>query len=205
MVSDSDRARHSTFEQLVDFVDGRVEPTTRTTIGAHVAQCTTCKDTVSWLERAVTLMRAPSLEDAPDYAIASASRLLRLRTSAEPIRTGPLRRIVAALQFDSAQRRMATGMRSASPSDTRQVMFNAGEYDLDLRVKPGAAGYTVTGQLLGPGDDGWIELKGQQGAVRTDLNELGEFELVPIPGGDYDLVLHCAEIDIEVRNLRIEG
>ena len=126
------------------------------------------------------------------------------------------RRLVAELAFDSwAQPMLAHGMRSAR-APTRHLLFSAEGRDVDLRVIPNAASYSIAGQILGPDDAGSIELVAELGAdlaadleadLATDrarsgaaltaqLDALGEFRIDSVPPGRYVMTLRLAAGDI---------
>lgn len=112
-----------------------------------------------------------------------------------------MQHIAAVLSFDSwAAPAMAAGMRSLR-SPTRQLLFSAQGRDVDLRIAPVGPTWSITGQVLGPDDSGWVELvRVQQGSgqVQTDvltaaLDSLGEFRLEALERGSYALSLHLGD------------
>ena len=122
------------------------------------------------------------------------------------------RHLVAVLAFDSwAQPMLAHGMRSVR-APTRHLLFSAEGRDVDLRVIPNAASYSIAGQILGPDDAGSIELvadlvadleadlaadRARSGAALTaQLDALGEFRIDSVPPGRYVMTLRLAAGDI---------
>lgn len=190
---------HISFERLVDLVEGRLPPTEQLQLLAHVSSCAHCAAEKSWLERIIGLMRADTSEDAPPAVIARARLLFRPRVTPAP--TGR-RRIPALVHFDSRQRPLALGMRSGQPA-ARQLLLKAEDYDLDIRIIPAGTTWQVFGQLLGPDVSGQIELQGNAGLVRAELNDLGEFSLPPTSPGIYTLILRLAKLEVELLQLEI--
>lgn len=190
---------HLSFEQLVDLVEGCLPPGEVDPALGHLSTCARCAGEKAWLERIIGLMRTDTSEDAPPAVIARARRLFQPRAVSVP--TGR-RRIAALLQFDSLQRPLALGVRSAQPA-TRQLLLKAESFDLDVRITPTRAAWQVAGQVLGLEASGQVELQGDTATVQADLNDLGEFSLPPVPSGSYNLLLHLADLDVDLPTLYI--
>jgi hypothetical protein len=152
-------------------------------------------------------MRADTTEDAPAELVASTVRMFRARRAQET-EPGLLRRLVAALTFDSSSLQPAFGVRSGQAAPARQLLFSAGDLDVDLRLAPGGEGWTVSGQVLGACKGGEVELVDAEGstAARATLNELCEFTLLPpTPDGTYALRLRLDEAEIEIPELSLKA
>src|SRR5512136_2866312 len=132
---------HIPFRRLADLLEGRLSPDEQAPLRAHVADCPRCAADVAWLERITGLMRTDASADAPPQVIARAVSLFRPR-AAQPA-PGLLQRVVAALRFDSAQLPLAAGVRSGQPV-ARQLLYDAGGYELDLRVAPADEAWIVS-------------------------------------------------------------
>jgi hypothetical protein len=144
------------------------------------------------------------LPDAPPWLVDTAVAMWR----APAVVPGLGRRIAAVLGFDSWAAAPTLALRSAALG-TRQWLFTAGERDIDLRVAPveGSAGlYSVSGQLLGPGDDLVVSLA-QGGAFRAVATPdgFGEFHLGPLEAGRYTLTLQVAGDHIELPEIDVGG
>jgi anti-sigma factor RsiW len=184
---------HIPFDQLADYAEGRLPPAELPAVQAHLAACTTCAAEAAAVARLIGTMRADEGEDAPKHVVARAARLLRQR--AQPPAPGLRARLAGVLQFDSGQRPQALGVRSAATA-ARQLLFSAGDYELDLRLTPAGTRWLITGQVLGSDATGVVECSGQHGTSETRLSELGEFSLPSLPPGTYGLVLHLSEVDL---------
>jgi hypothetical protein len=198
--------RHIDFERLADMVEGRLSAEEAADERTHLASCTRCSAQAAELGRVTTLMRADTSEDAPRDLIFGAINLFRSRrTESAP---GLLRRIVAALAFDSSTRTPAFGVRSGLAAPARQLLFGAGDFDVDLRLAAGEEGWTVSGQVLGPCKGGRVEafvFGAQDKAVaRALLNNLCEFTLPPVPEGVYALRLRLNDTEIEIPELSLK-
>jgi hypothetical protein len=190
-------SEHISFEQLLDLIEGRLSPDDEARARAHLAACPHCTTELASTHRLVNTMRADELEDAPPHVIARAVRLMR----PAPSQPSLLRRVLATLAFDSAQVQPSFGLRSGTPT-ARQMLFNADTHDLDVRITPINDHWFVTGQVLGPGADGRVELRGPA-TVQTTLNELSEFSLPLVPTGTYTLSVTLGDMAIEIPDLEL--
>ena len=199
--------RHIPFARLADLAEGRLSAEETTEARAHLADCTNCSAQAAQLGHLAALMRADASEDAPPELVASVVRMFRTRRvqAEEP---GLLRRLVAALTFDSSSLQPAFGVRSGQAAPARQMLFSAGDLDVDLRLAPGGEGWTVSGQVLGPCKGGEVELIDADGAsvARAALNELCEFTLLPpTPDGAYALRLRLDGAEVEIPELSLKA
>jgi hypothetical protein len=195
--------QHPTFNRLTDLAEGRVDGAARANLAAHVEGCATCAQSLSWLERALGTMRATLLEEPPPSVVSRAARLLRQRTAGDSPRRG-LIPMLARLLFDSGQSAggLAFGLR-AGQATARQLLFSAGEYELELRIEPATDRWTISGQVLGACDgSGLAEISGPTGR-RAQLNEVCEFVLDELPAGSYALSVQLGDAQIDVPELLV--
>ena len=147
---------------------------------------------------------ARSLRELPDVpgaleraAIALFPSATRPASASVPIRT-VWRQVAAALSFDSwAAPGFAHGMRSAK-STTRHLLFAAEGRDIDLRItSPRQATYELTGQVLGPDEEGEAHLERvgtDTGTMRRcTLDSLAEFRIEGLEAGLYQLTLQMGD------------
>jgi anti-sigma factor RsiW len=191
---------HIAFARLVDLVEGRILEAERIEINRHLDACPRCQAELAQLEHLISVMRSDHSEDAPAQLIARAVRLFRRQV--EPESPSLLRRIMATLGFDSAQLAPAMGVRSSAPS-ARQLLYRAGQHDLDVRITPVNDGWVVAGQVLSTVHGGWVELQGNGDSLESPLTELSEFTFPPMPPGEYKLVVYLADEVIEVASLSL--
>lgn len=197
--------RHIVFEQLVDRAEGRLPAPERPRIEAHLAECGRCRSEASSLQHMIELMRTDTTEDAPAHVVNRAVRLFRTHRPAP--RPGPSirQRLVATLRFDSAQQPMAFGVR-AGRTQTRELLYGMGDNELEVRVEPSEAGWSVSGQVLGScGPGGEVLAQGEADRVTTDLNEVCEFSLPPLREGIYTLILRLQDVEVEVPGLELRS
>jgi len=149
---------HIEIEKLADLAEGRFAANEQQTLLTHLEGCRHCSEELSRLERVLGEMRADNMEDAPAHAFDRARGLLR--ASIEPS-ASDIKQVVATLKFDSLQSSPAYGMRSGVASE-RQLLFSAGDTDIHLQIKQAEEQWVISGQVLGSGTGGEVELAGAE-------------------------------------------
>ncbi len=147
------------------------------------------------IEKIVYLMQNDISFDAPKDAITWSKNIFRTR-AIEP-KKSLLQKVFAVLQMDLSDSQPAFGERSASASTVRQMLFQADEISLDIRIANGE----VKGQILGKG---FVNCEINLGEFMTNSNELSEFSFKQIPVGNYNLVLKSNEKEIVIENLEVK-
>lgn len=188
------------FEQLVDLAEGRLPAAEALALRQQIAADPAAAADVAALEDLFALIASDEGEDAPEYVIARALRLVRPLAPAQP--PSLLERIVAVLRSDSRQRPLAAGLRSGEAT-TRSMSYSAEAWEMDLELAPRAGGWQLRGQLLGPELAGTIELRGEQSAQTATINALGEFTLPPVPPGSYALVVRLDARELVIEQLEL--
>jgi hypothetical protein len=157
-------------------------------------------DSLSDDEWTALVPRVVAMPDAPPRWVQDALELWRLQRPTQ--RSQPLlQRWVAVLSFDSwAGAPLAAGMR-ALPSEVRQMVFAAEACDIDLRIAPAAERFTLSGQLLGPGAEGSVELAalgsgGEMPRRSVALDALSEFRIDGVSSGTYVLTVRLGSDEI---------
>lgn len=151
------------------------------------------------LEHIISRMKADTSIDAPPDSLKYVSDLFRTRSAApKPTLVG---RIVAALTMDLMPDRAAFGERSAAGGQARQMLFDAGEFAIDLRVSGSASGFDVRGQILGEYGAGRVTLSGGGHSSETDLDAEGGFKFDAVAAGTYSIVIAGEGGELAVENI----
>ena len=152
------------------------------------------------LDEIIRLMETDDSVDAPKDSITWAKNLYRTRQTDPSLIT----RLVATLQMDLSPGKAAFGERSGSTGTARQMLFNAGENAIELRVLPEASKAQLQGQVLGEGFSGAeLTLSGSDIFRRTVIGELSEFEMADVPKGYYTLTIRSSEKEIVIEDVDI--
>jgi hypothetical protein len=169
----------------------------------HIAACTGCAGKLAQLEHLVAQIRVDTSQDALSSVIDRALRMFRSRKLRVPALSDLPRRVLAVLRFDSAGLAPTMGVRSGKPG-ARQLVFSAGADEIDLRIEPDAAAWTVSGQIIGKSSaSGIAVLQGAAGTSEAAFNEMSEFILTPIRAGTYRLILRLTTTQVEIEEIRV--
>jgi hypothetical protein len=196
--------QHVSFAKLADLAEDRASADERTVSMGHISGCPECNQQLDRLGEVFELMRTDTAADAPHDVMAYALNIFsRRETASEP---SLLRRVVAALSFDSSSSLApAFGVRSGQAT-SRQLLYAAEENDIDLRITPEDETWIVAGQVLGQDcAGGRIEIEGVSGSAGADLNDLCEFTLPRVPAGTYTLRLRLGNAEVEIPQLELRA
>jgi hypothetical protein len=164
-------------------------------------------------ELAQALQASRALIEAPEHLIQRAIGLWQPRArpadgAATGATSGLLRRLVATLGFDSAGLAPeAAGVRSGAAAGglpaPRQMLFTAEGRDIDLRIAAAADGrhWQLSGQVLGPDEQGTAVLRWGEHVTEAAWNELAEFRFDAVPAGTCTLTLRAADWELELPPL----
>jgi hypothetical protein len=151
----------------------------------------------------IRLMQTDKSTDAPQDAIRWSKNIFRAR-AAEPKKSFA-QKVLAVLQMDLSPDKAVFGERSASTLQVRQMLFQAGENSLDLRIKKDENGLSLRGQILGEGfENAIVKLFNNENSFEVRTSELSEFEFTKIPTGKYDIHLQKEEREIIVEGLELD-
>ncbi len=174
---------HFVIEQWLDLVHGFAPDQERATMEQHLSSgCATCNGVVDRLLRLVVATSADAGYLVPDYAIRSARAFFALQ---QPQKLLTLPRLVAKLVFDSFREPALAGVRSQHRI-TRQALYEAGDYCVDLRMERegGSANVVLVGQIANRnrpeqrvGHAPIFLMSGKEVLGRTVSNSSGEFQI----------------------------
>ena len=157
------------------------------------------KNNEQTINKIIRLMETDESVDAPQAAIIWSKNIFLTRV-VEP-KKSIVEKVLAVLQMDLSPNKAVFGERSASASNVRQMLFQADETRVDLRVKQEENGFSIHGQILGEGfANGIVKL----GDFETQANEVSEFKFVNISNGNYDLYMQKGEMEIVIEGLQFD-
>ncbi len=194
-------SKHIPSEQLINFADGTIPGAEKGKVEKHLAECKNCVGELNLFNKAIATMRADRSLDVPADSIKWAKNLFRTRVTAP--RQSVAQKILAVLQIDLSQMSPAFGERSAASA--AQMLFQAGENSVDLRVSSGEKGLVLKGQILGQGFENCsVILRAEKKEFRAQANELAEFTIKNVKAGTYEMSLTSTGSDakeITLENL----
>jgi len=151
-------------------------------------------------EQIIRLMQADDSVDAPPDSIKWAKNIFRSR-AAEP-KVSIVQKVMAVLQMDISPQKAAFGERSSSAAGARQMLFDADDNSIDLRIKETEGGLEIHGQILGEGfAGGMIQLSNDKKTYKTQVSETSEFKLAGIVPGVYNFAAENGEIGLLIEGL----
>jgi hypothetical protein len=192
------------FQELVDWIDGRVDDPAAARIAAWVESGDphTCR-MVDWLCGFMATARALPLHAPPPLVRQNLNQYFKHWSRGRAAGPRPTRLFEARLLFDSRRDVALAGARAATDSTASVHMaFSTDVADLVLDAHPLGAGHIrLDGQVLpfepltAPVFD--IEVEGEGFSARTvDGDELGRFSLADVPSGVRRLRAGNGEITI---------
>ncbi len=201
---------HFSDAELIDRVRGKLLASEEETMDLHFAGCRRCRRARDLFAVVAEVARGEAAYAVPENALRSARALFAVR-SAERTRTLP--RVFARLVYDSFAEPMLAGIRGRQRV-TRQAMYRAGDYYVDLRMEsePETRHVSMVGQIANRRDPERsvahvpIFLKSDEEVVaRAVSNEFGEFQLGYAPAKRLRLhvpVSNAENIEIALNRLR---
>lgn len=137
--------------------------------------------------------------DAPADTLRYAKNLFRTRAAVPA--PSAIKRLLAVLRMDLAPNRAAFGERSASGSQARQLLYDAGDNAVDLRITSTDEGFDIRGQILGEtSENAEAEIRGEASGTAA-VDAMGEFKLTGLPAGKYDLTISGPETEILIEDI----
>ena len=199
------------FNQLIDYLDGRLDPDRAESIVAHLESgCPQCIADREWYLRVGTIASSDRSIEPPAWVVKRAIKLFDQKSERRGL-VSKLGDAIASLVFDSMARPIAVGVRSAQPSN-RQLLYRAGDYSIDLMINlSGESEAELMGQVLREGDFEFECVTGlslqlmQDGETvcSAETNHVGEFSISGVGQGDYDLRVETAEVSITIQSLPV--
>lgn len=192
-----------TFRQLLDWVEGRLDPRAAASLEEQVADADDeTHRTITWIRSFLEQSRHQPLEGPPPIV----RQRLRQAFAGRAGAAQEVERLAAELTFDSRLGPELVGVRAA-PGDEEygrpfQLAFRAGAIDILLDVSASSGTYQLEGQVFAPGQTAevWVATAECAGSTRTDIrgDELGSFSVAAIRGVPRRLSLSNGVVEINI-------
>ena len=155
------------------------------------------------IEHILRRMLADRAEDAPADAIKWAKEHYRTRVVEKP--ASFLQRIIAVVTADIAPGQLAFGERSGAAGQARQVLFEAGEHAVDLRIASANGTFDIHGQILGDGfENAEVMLTSGDTRLATQTDGTAAFTFSGITAGEYSLTASTNTTEIVIEQLTLK-
>jgi hypothetical protein len=201
----------ATLDDMLALIRGTMDGAAKAGIQAHMSSgCETCAENHRWLKEMLAVMEKDDSFDFSEETVAWSVAQFKAASATAPSRM----QILATLIFDNIVPPRPVDVRSmAAPAVSRQMLYQAGGYDIDLRMEEleGAGVILILGQIATTGKKP-DELAGmsvelarhglgfeQEDTKRTETDTRGMFRLRDLTPGEYDLVIHVPEGDLSIN------
>lgn len=197
--------KHYDINEWTDYVRQVGDTSQRADMSQHLGTgCKKCNGIVSFLSK-LTAVTASDTVSVPDQLVRNAKAMFAM---SRPEKVS-LSSIVAKLVYDSFREPVPAGVRG-QPRVTRQAMYEAGDYCVDLRMEHerGGAIVTLVGQVASRKNPGQgvagtpvMLLSGKEVVAKASCNRFGEFQMEYPPQQHVRLHVPVADENrwIEVR------
>jgi hypothetical protein len=202
--------KHFSDAEWIDRVRGKVLAPVEEEMDLHLAGCRRCRRSRDLFGAVADVARSEAAYEVPNGTLRSARAIFALQS---PERVRILPRILASLVYDSFAEPLLVGIRSRQRV-TRQAMYRAGDYYVDLRMEsqPETRRVSVVGQIANRRDPERsvahvpiVLTSDEEVVARAVSNEFGEFQLVYAPAKHLRLhvpVSDSGSIEVALNRLR---
>jgi len=202
-----------TLDELFDSLNGQLPPHVRAEVDSHLeAGCLDCQEQHELL---TTTLQVASDDKSFEFSPEAISRAVSYFKEQTVEDTKPLGQILARLIFDSLMPSQLAPVRSGllesiAPAG-RQVLYNAGSYDVDLRFERGEdtndedlIGQILPDNRLPSNIDGMAVqlLQDEIEVAHAHANKRGVFIFLRIASGIYELKIRVPDGEITINRVQ---
>jgi len=201
----------ATLDELLALIQGTADVAARAGIQAHMSSgCKTCAENHGWLTQMLAVTSKDDSFNFSEETIGWSVAQFKAASASAPTKM----QILARLVFDNLLPSRPIEVRSmAAPAVSRQMLYQAGGYDVDLRVEQfeAANAVLIMGQIVSaakkPAELTGLSVElmrhdsgfGQEDKKQTETDARGMFRLRDVTPGEYDLVIHVPEGDLSIN------
>lgn len=194
--------KHPEFEKLVRSFEGLLSISEEQEISSHLRACALCGAQARKLESFFGYASADKHEPVSQADTARLLNIFRPEKSASSSENESfVERLLANLVFDDWQ--TALGERFVA-DDSRQLLYRAGQFEIDLRLHFADGKCVVSGQVFPDcGKLGSAEIFSETTSEKVFLNDYCEFVFPPFQEGIYNFRIDSSGKLIEIENLSL--
>lgn len=188
--------KHIELSQFLERFDGVSGAELDNSIDAHVAICSECSRTYHKLSELYAYAHPVASELVPQSTTAKILNIFQRRPqTAEPAR---LVFNIASLIFDDWQTLVHERF---SGLDSRQLLFRAGDFEIDLRIDLQDTNCTLTGQIFPELSDAMIKVESGDIIREVRTSAFGEFHLDSLPVGEYVFSITAGDVSLRIEKV----
>ncbi len=182
--------RHLTVETLIEQIENKADATALAAANQHLSACEQCQDNADEFNELLGFLKSDTTNEPPAEVLEWGIQLFQPVLRPNESTTSKVLR-VAKRVFDSFEQPAPVGIRYVG-SVPRQLLFRAGNVDVDLRIDSGDDRVSLAGQVLSESESFFentpVSLE-SHGVVRykTQTNPVGEFLFDEVPQDTYHL------------------
>jgi hypothetical protein len=190
---------HLDSKTALDMADGTKNRLDNPSLDRHLAACNACSAEVQHWSTLVAWVRRAHLASAPAGVVPSAKSIFRDARR-------PARQVAATLIHDSLLQASAASLRAEARAFehalSRQLVFQAEEFDIYVRISSSEDRHDLLGQILQRGRQGFVQTAtlylrhDDERIASAAVNDLGEFEFHNVPEGTLSLQIDLPNITI---------
>jgi hypothetical protein len=194
--------KHPEFEKLVNKFEGTQSAAEEREVSAHLRACAKCAARAARLESFFRYAGAAKNAEVSQRQTAALLNIFRPKRQISAAERGSLvKRLLADLVFDDWRTALPERL---AVSDSRHLLYRAGQFEIDLRLHFAGGGCQVSGQVFpdctSPAD---AEIFSAETSEKVFLNDCGEFVFPSLKEGIYNFRLNSGETSIEIENLSL--
>lgn len=192
--------KHVEIETLINKFEGRLDASDEHEIAAHIADCSECAAESAKLADFFAYAEGHKTNDVPQAVTARILNIYQRNPVPQSNKTS-IGSSIASLIFDDWQ--LALNERY-SGLDTRQLLYRAGDFEIDLRLELVGDMCRLTGQLFPAHDGVTVMLSSDDLTATASLTEFGEFTFDLVPQGDYDVRITINNNVLNIENIPLK-
>jgi len=194
--------KHIEFEKLITNFEGLLRDSETEEIARHLTECEKCAAEAGKLENFFAYVKADKSEQVSQATTARLLNIFQAKKFVAAEKQSWSQRLFAKLVFDDWQ--TALNERYAA-SDSRQLLYRAAGFELDLRLNFYDGKCQLSGQIFPDcGKNSIVEIFSDKSSEKVLLNDYCEFSFPFLNEGIYNLRFSLNETVIEIENFSLE-
>lgn len=197
------RMKHIEFEKLVNNFEGLQSPAEAREVTGHLRACFECAALNAKLENFFRYAGAGRNSEVSQADTARLLNIFKPKGEVSVKNESAFKRLLAGLIFDDWQTVLHERL---AISDSRHLLYRAGQFEIDLRLHFTGGSCQVSGQVFPDCTlpaAATAELFSAETSEKVFLNDCGEFVFPPLKEGAYNFRVNSGGTTVEIENLSL--
>ena len=191
---------HIEFDRLVRLAEGNLSEVELQKTDKHLAACAECQSSLQKIQDFLAFAEIKTSKIVPQAATANLLNIYQ--PSKQTKKESFVKRLRGVLAFDDWLPEFAVHER-LSFSDTRQMLFRADVFEIDLRLNFANGKCQISGQIFPDCAGGKVEISSEDFTEKVSLNEYCEFVFPFIKEGIYNFLISSDDKKIEIPQISL--